>query len=68
MGGIRHGIGPIGPFARDAEGAPACDRQAQQVAVLPLLGFEDGIALSPKGMKGMGDLNAVRQPVELQCS
>jgi hypothetical protein len=68
MGGIRGGVGSIGPFARDAEGALACDRQTQQVTAFPLLGFNDGIPLSPKGMEWMGDLNAVRQLVELQCS
>jgi 2-polyprenyl-6-methoxyphenol hydroxylase-like FAD-dependent oxidoreductase len=35
---------------------------------LPLLGFNDWIPLSPTGMEGMGDLNAVRKLVELQCS
>jgi hypothetical protein len=68
MGGIRYGIGTIRPFARDAEGTPPYDRQTQEVAVLPLLGFEDGIPLSPKGMERMSDFNAVRQLVELQGS
>jgi hypothetical protein len=68
MGGIRHGIGSIRPFARHTQSAASCDRQTQEVTVFPLLGFEDGMSLSPKGLEGMGDLNAVRQLVELQCS
>ena len=64
---IRRRESLVRPFPGNGKGAPAGPRQNEGLDGCDLAGFEDLKSLTPKGVKGMGDLCPSQMLTVMMC-